>query len=631
MNRKYIFLFLLTVGMMLLIGYAVYQWGMRQGMDMSKAVSEDISDTAKSTEDPSNWNIAEGEEATRRHMDAGIKAGDIDPVTGQKILFYQDPMVPGNKFETPGKSPYMDMMLVPVYKGSAGGESATDEPGVSINSRLQQNIGIRTALVTKQDIATQVTAVGAIAWNEREEVNVQARALGYVEKLFVKATLEQVNKGQPLLAIYVPDWVAVQEEFLALNNMQGEGLDELIAASIARMRQVGMSEAQIRQVKSTGRLQTQLIITAPIDGVVTELVAREGMTISTGSTLMRINGLDPVWANAEVPESQIALLNPGDPITASSPAFPGKQFKGQIQRLLPEVNPITRTLKARVVLDNPQGELAPGMFVNMQLAGKQINDALMVPTEALIRTGKRTLIMLALDNGSFRPVEVITGRVTDDKTQIQQGLQEGERVVVSGQFLVDSEASLRGVEARLSDDNTSKADDHSMSEMTMETHQTEAQIEAINGQILTLTHPDIPTLEWPGMTMDFELSSSLNPDELTVGEQIEIAFRLEKGAAPLIVEFQPLSKAPEMAMESHETQAKIEAIDRQILTLTHPDIPSLNWPGMTMDFELSSSLDPDGLTVGEQIAIEFRLEKGSAPKIIDLQPLSAETEMEGAK
>jgi Cu(I)/Ag(I) efflux system membrane fusion protein len=133
------------------------------------------------------------------------------------------------------------------------------------------------------------------------------------------------------------------------------------------------------------------------------------------------------------------------------------------------------------------------------------------------------------------------------------------------------------------------------------------------------------------MTMDFELSSSLNPDELTVGEQIEIAFRLEKGAAPLIVEFQPLSKAPEMAMESHETQAKIEAIDRQILTLTHPDIPSLNWPGMTMDFELSSSLDPDGLTVGEQIAIEFRLEKGSAPKIIDLQPLSAETEMDGAK
>jgi Cu(I)/Ag(I) efflux system membrane fusion protein len=165
----------------------------------------------------------------------------------------------------------------------------------------------------------------------------------------------------------------------------------------------------------------------------------------------------------------------------------------------------------------------------------------------------------------------------------------------------------------------------------MEVHQTEAKIEAINGQILTLTHPNIPSLEWPGMTMDFELSPSLNPEQLKVGEQIEIAFRLEAGAAPLILEFQPRSADPEMAMDSHRTQAQIEAIDGQILTLTHPNIPSLEWPGMTMDFQLSSSLNPDGLTVGEQIAIEFRLEKGSAPKIIDLQPLSAETEMEGAK
>ena len=630
MNGKYFFVFLFVVGLVLMTGFAGYQWGIRQAMDKAPEAAESKAD-ANNTEDPSDWGIAEGEKATRRHIDSELKAGDIDPVTGQKILFYQDPMVPGNKFETPGKSPYMDMMLVPVYKGSSDGESKTDEAGVTINSRLQQNIGMRTALVTRQDIASQVAAVGAIAWNEGEEINIQARAVGYVEKLYVKTTLEQVNKGQSLLAIYVPDWVAVQEEFLALSNMQGEKLDELIAASIARMRQVGMSEAQIRQVKNTGKLQTQLTITSPIDGIVTELVAREGMTISTGSTLMRINGLDPVWANAEIPESQVALLNPGDPITASSPAFPGKQFKGHIQRLLPEVDPTTRTIKARVVLDNPQGELTPGMFVNMQLAGKQINDALMVPTEALIRTGKRTLIMVNLENGSFRPVEVMTGHVTDDKTQIKKGLQEGEEIVVSGQFLVDSEASMSGLEARLIDDEATKTDDSPMSGMTMEVHQSEAQIEAINGQILTLTHPDIPSLKWPGMTMDFELSPSLNPDELTVGDQIEIAFRLETGAAPLIVEIQPRSADPEIAMEVHQSEAQIEAINGQILTLTHPNIPSLEWPGMTMDFELSSSLNPDELTVGEQIVIEFRLENGSAPLILDINRLSAETKMEGAQ
>ncbi len=546
MNRRYIILFLVMALMVVAAGFAAYQWGMQQGMDMSSTTSEGMSNDAKTTEDPSSWSIAEGGDATRRHMDAGLKAGDIDPVTGQKILFYQDPMVPGNKFETPGKSPYMDMMLVPVYKGGAGGESATDDPGVSISSRIQQNIGMRTGVVTKQDIATQVLAVGTIAWNERDEVNVQARAMGYVENLYVRATLDRVKKGQPLMAIYVPDWVAVQEEYLALKNMQGEGLDELIAASIARMRQVGMSEAQIRQVKSTGKLQTQITITAPINGVVTELVAREGMTVSPGSTLMRINGLDPVWANAEVPESQVALLNPGDPIIASSPAFPGKQFNGQIQRLLPEVDPTTRTLKARMVLDNPDGELVPGLFVNMQLAGRQITDALMVPTEALIRTGKRTLVMVAQENGNFRPVEVTVGTEADGQTQIRQGLQEGERIVVSGQFLVDSEASLRGVEARLSEEDTGSIDDNTMPEMAMETHQTQAQIEAINGQFLTLTHPDIPSLQWPGMTMDFELSSSLHPHELTVGEQIDIEFRLKEGSAPLILDIQPLSAHKQM-------------------------------------------------------------------------------------
>ena len=533
---------------MIAAGYAAYQWGMQQGMDMSTMPANTTA--AEATEDPSNWSIPEGEAATRRHMEAGLKAGDIDPDTGRKILFYQDPMVPGNKFETPGKSPYMDMMLVPAYKGTDASDSTAEQGGVSIHSRIQQNIGMRIAPVTREDIATTIPAVGAVAWNEREQVNIQARALGYVEKLFVETSLERVKKGQPLMAIYVPDWLAVQEEYLALKSMQGEELGELITASTARMRQAGMSKTQIRQVIETGKLQPQLTINTPINGVVTELVVREGMTISPGSTLMRINGLDPVWANAEVPENQVKQISAGDSVIATSPAFPGKTFEGTIERLLPQVDPTTRTVRARMVLSNPDGELLPGMFVDMQLAGKEISDALMVPTEALIRTGKRTLVMVAMNNGSFRPVEVITGIEADGQTQIRQGLQENERVVVSGQFLVDSEASLSGVEARLSDDD---ADNISAmpsmpdrSDREMAPHQTQATVEAIHGRMLTLTHPAISSLQWPGMTMDFKLAPSLNPEELTVGEKIDIEFRIEEGSAPVIVNLQSLSSAMEM-------------------------------------------------------------------------------------
>lgn len=542
MNRKYVTLFLLMIGMGVGFGFAAYLWGVQQGLERTP-VEQDNKPHVHTTVDPSNWSIAEGEAATRRHIEAGLNAGEIDPVTGRKILYYHDPMVPGNKFETPGNSPYMDMMLVPVYQDGSSGEanSEAEVPGVSISSRTQQNIGLRTGMVTKGSIAPQVSAVGTIAWNERDQVNIQARSLGYVEKLFVRATLGRVKKGQPLLTLHVPDWVAVQEEFLALNNMQGDDLEKLIDASIARMRQAGMNETQIRQVKNTGQLQTQLTIAAPINGVVTELSAREGMTTTQGSTLMRINGLDTVWANAEIPESQIGILNPGDAVIARSTAYPNIDFDGEIQTLLPEVNPSTRTIKARMVLANPDGKLVPGMFVNMQLAGKQSDNILMVPSEALIRTGKRTLVMVAEANGSFRPVEVTTGLEANDQTQIRQGLQEGDRIVLSGQFLMDSEASLKGIEARLGGEAN-----NTMAEMEMDSHQTQAQIEAINGQILTLTHPDIPSLQWPGMTMDFELSTSLSPDDLAVGEQIEIEFRLEEGSAPLIIDMRPLSAEPEM-------------------------------------------------------------------------------------
>ncbi|MBP6778001.1 MAG: efflux RND transporter periplasmic adaptor subunit, partial [Piscinibacter sp.] len=184
-------------------------------------------------------------------------------------------------------------------------------------------------------------------------------------------------------------------------------------------------------------------------GVLTELAAREGMTVMAGATLFRLNGLATVWANAELPESQAALLRPGAKVRATSPAAPGADFDGRVQAILPEVDAATRTLKVRVELANPGRRLVPGMFVQMRFEGAAASKALLVPSEAIIQTGQRTLVMLAEDGGRFRPVQVEIGIESGARTEIKRGLAAGQRVVVSSQFLIDSEASLKGVEARL--------------------------------------------------------------------------------------------------------------------------------------------------------------------------------------
>lgn len=428
------------------IGCGLYIAGMQRGMKSAAGVSvpgSAASQAAGGTE-ALPQSVAQGQDATRRHIGAGIKAGDVDPITGKRVLYYHDPMVPGNRFDKPAKSPFMDMMLVPVYAEGEG-----DASKVSISPRIQQNLGVRTASVVQGTLSPQVAAVGNIAFNERDQAVVQARATGYVERLLVRATLDPVAKGQALAELYVPEWIAAQEEFLSLRRMQGNALAPLIDAARQRMRQIGMSDAQIALVDNSGKTQPRITLVAPISGVVTELTVREGMTVTAGSTLFRINSLSTVWAYAEVPESQAALLRPGTNVQAKSPGAPGPGFEGRVQAILPEVNTTTRTLKARVELANAKGLLLPGMFVQMQFINPQDHKLLLVPSEAVIQTGRRAVVMLAEENGRFRPVDVETGIESGGQTEIRRGLQAGQRVVVSSQFLIDSEASLKGVESRL--------------------------------------------------------------------------------------------------------------------------------------------------------------------------------------
>ncbi|MBU2122974.1 MAG: efflux RND transporter periplasmic adaptor subunit [Gammaproteobacteria bacterium] len=530
MNKKTTVIALLATGVLGASGFALYQLGLKDGMKGAPmAVTTEATDAPMSAPvDPSTWGIPEGEAATRRHIEAGIKGGDVDPVTGRSVLYYHDPMVPGKKFEAPGKSPFMDMMLVPAYAGAQGADSGT----VSVSSRIQQNLGLRTGEVVSGQLAPEVSAVGTVAWNERGQYVVQARATGFIEKLHVRAALDHVGKGQPLLDLYVPDWVAVQEDYLTAKRLQGDGLKTLADGARQRMRQAGMSEAQIALVERTGQVQARMTLVAPASGVVTELMAREGSTAMMGMPLMRINDLSTVWVQAEVPESQAARVAVGAQVAAQTPALPGEVFRGQVQALLPEVNPGTRTRKARMALANPKRMLVPGMFVQMQLTGSQARPTLLVPSEALVRTGKRTLVM-AVEDGAFRPVEVQIGYEQGGKTEILAGLRQGQKIVLSGQFLIDSEANLKGVEARLSPGEEQKT-----TSSTQLTYRTNARVEAVTDDTLTLTHPEVPALKWPGMTMDFKLAPDLASPKPSAGSEIDIEFRMQEGDSPQILQWQ---------------------------------------------------------------------------------------------
>ncbi len=454
---------------------------------------------------------------------AGLMTSDTDPATGRKILYYHDPMVPGKRFDKPGKSPFMDMMLVPVF---ADGDS--DQGKVTVSPRIQQNLGVRTAVVTEGKLALQVSAVGNIAFNERDQAIVQARAVGYVERLHVRATLDRVTKGQALVDLYVPDWVAAQEEFLSVKRLQGDALVGLVDGARQRMRQAGMNDEQIRAVEQTGKTQARTTIHAPIGGVIVELSVREGMAVALGAPLFRINGLATVWANAEVTESQAAFVKPGAMVRATSPAAPGVTFEGRVQAILPEVNAATRTIKARVELANPGSRLVPGMTLALQFMDTRSEPALLIPTEAVIQTGRRTVVMVAEDKGGFRPVEVQAGIESGGQTEIKRGLEAGQKVVVSSQFLIDSEASLKGVEARLN------AAPQPVAASAPALHGGEGKVEAIERETLTLSHGPIPSLKWGPMTMEFKRpATGALPRNLKVGDQVMFEFSMGPDGAQL--------------------------------------------------------------------------------------------------
>lgn len=370
-------------------------------------------------------------------------AMSAEPMSEKKPLYWYDPMKPDQHFDKPGKSPFMDMELVPMY-GDQGmkGESNV----ISIDPRVVQNLGIRTAEVERRSITQALRVAGSIAANENRIEVVQTRAAGWVERLHVRAVNDAVTKGQLLAEVYSPDLYAAQQEFLLAAKAKDAALTE---GARQRLSLLGMSAGQISRVETSGVAQKRIAYYAPVSGIVTELAVRDGAQISPGMSLFTLADLSQVWVTAEVPEAQATRLKKSSEVEATLTALPDQSFKGRVEYVYPDVNPTTRTVKIRAVLSNKGLMLKPGMFADVSLGQGETHDALMIPSEALIRTGTRNTVIVAEAEGRFRPTEVSVGVQRDGMTEVLEGLEAGQKVVASGQFLIDSEANLHGAYNKL--------------------------------------------------------------------------------------------------------------------------------------------------------------------------------------
>ncbi len=453
--------------------------------------------------------------------------GNSDPVAAsageREVLYWYDPMTPGQRFDKPGKSPFMDMQLVPRYADEEPGAAA----GVRIDPALVQNLGVRFATVRSGTLDGDLTASAVVDYNERDVAIVQARASGFVQRVYARAPGDVIAAGAPLADLLVPDWGGAQLEYLAVRRTEDAAL---IGAARQRLSLLGMPEALITAVERSGRARTTVTVTSPISGAIKSLGVRAGMSVPAGLTLAEINGLSTVWLNAAVPEAMAGQLRVGRSVDVSLVAFPEERMTGRMTALLPEVTGDSRTLTARVELRNPGGRLRPGMYGQITF-GRSSTPALLVPSEAVIRTGQRNLVMLALEGGRYQPAEVRVGREGGGQTEILAGLREGERVVASGQFLFDSEASLSGVTARSLEQ--ARAQSVATAPAPAQIYRTSGRVQSIDGRSITLAHGPVPALQWPAMTMTFAVADAVPLAGISAGSQVDFGFDMVDGKATI--------------------------------------------------------------------------------------------------
>lgn len=545
---------------------------------------------------------------------------DNDESGERKPLYWVAPMDANYRRDEPGLSP-MGMDLVPVYEEGAGGGPDEGPGTIRISPDVVNNLGVRTAKAQRKVMSSVIRTVGYVKYDEDELVQIHPRVEGWIEKLYVKAAGDPVKAGTPLYEIYSPTLVNAQEELVVA---LGRNNNQLIKASEDRLKALHLPSNAITVLKETKQIQQTVTFYAPQSGVVDNLNIRQGFFVKPGTTMMSIGNLDQVWVEAEVFERQAAYVSEGIPVSMTVDYLPGEKWVGEVNYVQPTLDAMTRTMKVRLRFDNENGALKPNMFAQVELDTLQNEESLIVPKDAVIRTGDNDRVVLALDEGSFKSVAVNVGRVNDQYSEILSGIDAGERVVVSAQFLLDSESSKASDFKRM--DHGDQMNDGPTSGWTSGT------INEVNmvDRTINLSHERIEAFNMMGMTMNFVVADGVDINALQEGMTLEV--EVSKGDGPMYeitdtkIENQEMdqnkmdhgqmdhaSMGHDMELAADQkggwTTGKINriSIDDRKVNVSHGAIKEIPMMAMTMDFNVADDVDITSLQEGMEMPIEVTM------------------------
>lgn len=570
----------------------------------------------------------------------GTAPGAKEASAEKKVLYWVAPMDPNFKRDKPGKSP-MGMDLVPVYENSAA-----DGDSVMISAAVENNLGVRTEKAKVRPLWRRIEATGYVGFDETRISHINTRVPGWIVSLRVDAEGERVSRGDLLFEFYSPELVNAQKEYLQALQRGGS---RLLSGADEKLRALGLIPSEIKALAKRGTASERIKIIAPQDGVVTSLSVREGMYIQPNSPIMSLADLSSVWLQAEVFESQADWVAAGQAAEARLDYMPGTEFSGQVEYVYPVLDPATRTLKVRLRFDNPSERLKPNMYARVSIYGRLKPNALSIPREALIPAPGRDRVVVAMGEGKFHVHEVMTGLESGDFVEILAGISEGDEVVTSAQFLIDSEASITGSIKRL------EAITHLPEEQRLEGVFGSGRVDEVNREErrIRVSHGPIDVLGWPSMTMVFDVRAEVDLSRVDAGQDIRFAL-VQEHAGEYVMEqiYSGENGSDEMSeVQAHQwsdsepsstssepveqrrisAKAVVRGVDPENLKvkLQHEPITELKWPEMTMNFKVLSSVQLEQLQVGENIHFSMVENPDDESWVIDeIHVMSAPTDNE---
>ncbi|EOA6541332.1 TPA: efflux RND transporter periplasmic adaptor subunit [Vibrio vulnificus] len=509
-----------------------------------------------------------------------------DNKASHEPLYWVAPMDPNYKRDKPGKSP-MGMDLIPVYADDLAG--ANDKPGtVKIDPSVENNLGVKTAAVELAKLSPRIETVGYIAFDESKLWQTNVRVSGWVEKLYINAVGEQVKKGDVLFTLYSPELVKAQEELL---NAKRTGRDGLVKGATERLLSLGVDREQINQVIRRGKASQTIEIKALANGVIASLNIREGGYLSPAQAVISAGPLHEVWVDAEVFERQAHWLTNGSQASMTLDALPGKAWQGEVDYVYPILDPKTRTLRMRLKFANPNGELKPNMFANITLQPVSDSEVLTVPKSSVIRSGGMTRVVLAEGEGKYRSARIETGREADDKVEVLQGLNQGDRIVTSAHFMLDSESSQSADLSRINGVEAPAETAWAKGEIT--------DLMADHG-MLTINHQPVPEWNWPGMTMNFNAAQGVDLSALQKGQAIEFEMQKTDDGQYQIVAI----KADNSVIASEvwlSGDISMLMADFGMVTLSHLPVTEWNWQAGEINFSVGDEINLSGFEEGQKV------------------------------